>query len=149
MITLAPSPPKEQLDQAELEEWLKGAMEALELKAKKLRERVVEGGEDFGTLARRHSIDSTTRLKGGRIPGIFPLREQPAVIARAVEALGTGGVSEPVRLLAGYALFQLIEKKLTPLQEVREELYAELMLQRPSAIELSSFVNQLFERSKR
>jgi len=141
--------PKELVDQAELEEWLKGALEKLELEARELRERVVEGGEDFGALARRHSSDSATRLKGGRIPGIFPLREQPAVIAREVEALETGGVSEPVRLLTGYALFQLIEKKQTALEDVRRELYSELMLQRPSAVELSSFVNQLFEQSKR
>jgi hypothetical protein len=148
VITLGLKRP-EKIDQADLEEWLEGAMETLELKAKELRERVVEGGEDFGALARRHSSDSATRLEGGRIPGIFQLREQPAVIAREVKALEIGGVSEPVRLLTGFALFQLIEKKRTPFDDVRRELYSELMLQRPSAVELSSFVNQLFERSKR
>ena len=149
IISLAPSPPKEQLDQDELEEWLTREINALEQKARELRERVVEGGEDFGVLARRHSRDAATRLEGGRVPGLFMLRQQPAAIALAVEPLQRGDVSEPVRLLTGYALYQVIEKKFTPLEEVEDELRAELKDRRPSAIELSSFVNQLFERSKR
>ena len=149
LISLSPSPPKEQIDPAELEEWIAKEMSSVELLAKELRERVVEGGEDFGALARRHSSDAATRLEGGRVPGLFSLRQQSAAIARAVEPLRAGGVSEPVRILTGYVLFQVIEKKLTPLEEVEDELYSELMLQRPSAVELSSFVNQLFERHKR
>ena len=149
LISLAPSPPKEQLDPADLEEWFAQEILSLEQLAKELRERVIEGGEDFGALARRHSSDAATRLEGGRLPGLFNLRQQTAAVALAVEPLRAGDVSEPVRILTGYIFIQVIEKKFTPLEEVEDELYSELMLQRPSAVELSSFVNQLFERSKR
>ena len=149
LISLSPSPPKEPIDPTELEEWLAEEMSSVELLAREMRERVVEGGEDFGALARRHSSDAATRLEGGRVPGHFSLRQQSAAIARAVEPLRAGGVSEPVRILTAYILFQVIEKKLTPLEDVEDELFVTLKDRRPSAVELSSFVNQLFERSKR
>jgi hypothetical protein len=148
-ILLTPKPPKEQIDQDDLNEWLEREMLVLEVEADELRRRVVEGGEDFAALARRHSRDAATRLEGGRLPGLLNLRQQSAAIAAAVEPLKRGGVSQPVRLLVGVGLYQIITLEFTPLDDVRAELSEDLRVRRPSAVELSSFVNQLYLSSKR
>jgi peptidyl-prolyl cis-trans isomerase SurA len=124
-------------------------MLVLEVEADELRRRVVEGGEDFAALARRHSRDAATRLEGGRLPGLLNLRQQSAAITAAVEPLKRGGVSQPVRFLVGVGLYQIITLEFTPLDDVRAELSEDLRVRRPSAVEISSFVNQLYLSSKR
>ena len=63
--------------------------------------------------------------------------------------LKSGEVSQPVRLSGGFGLYQVIKIKRTPLEDVQEQLRADLMSRRPSAVELAGFVNQLYEESKR
>jgi len=147
-ILLTPPQPPDELGAAGLQEWLDEVLDSLHLRASELRRRVVEDGEDFGVLARRHSTDPGTRAEGGLIPGVFDPRQQSKAIANAVEPLKTGGVSQPVRLLVGYCIYQVQKIEHTPLEEVRTELRAALMTRRPSAVELASFVNQFFEESK-
>ena len=60
-----------------------------------------------------------------------------------------GEVTQPVRLLGGCGIYQVLKIEHTPLEEVKDDLHASLMKQRPSAVELAGFVNQLYEDSKR
>ena len=148
-IFLRPPAPPEDLEVSEFEAWLSETLMALEREAVELRERVVESGEDFGTLAKRRSGDPETRDAGGLLPGVFDPRVYSAPVAAAVTALKSGEVSQPVRLSGGFGLYQVIKIKRTPLKDVQEELRADLMSRRPSAVELAGFVNQLYEESKR
>jgi len=147
-ILLTPPQPPDELESGGVQEWLDEQLDALHPQALELRRRAVEGGEDFGVLARRHSADPSTRAEGGLLSGIFDPRQQPEVIARAVEPLKTGGVSQPVQLLLGFGLYQVQKIEHTPFEEVEAELREALMTRRPSDVELASFVNQLFEESK-
>lgn len=148
-ILLRPAAPPEDLKLEELEEWLKGELGGLELRVSELRQRIVEDGEDFATLARRHSADTETRAKGGLLPGVFDPRVHPSVVSEAVSQLKSGEVSQPVRFPGGCVLYQVLKIKHTPLAEVKDDLHASLMKLRPSAVELAGFVNQLYEDSKR
>ena len=47
--------------------------------AAELRERI-EDGEDFGVLARRHSVASITSAEGGLLSGVFDLRQQAKAV---------------------------------------------------------------------
>lgn len=148
-ILLTPPQPPEELQSDGLSDWLDKELEALSLRAKDLRRRIVEDGEDFATLARLHSADSRTRAEGGLFPGVFDPRTEATVIASAVEPLNAGEVSQPVRLVAGCAIYQVHKIVHTPLSEVEAELESALLTRRPSAVELAGFVNQLYEESKR
>ena len=148
-ILLRAGTPPEDLKLEGFEEWLEAELRAQKSRAAELRRRVVEDGEDFATLARRHSADTETRAAGGLLPGVFDPRVQPSEIAEAVTPLKSGELSEPVKVMGGFGLYQVMKIKHTPLEEVREELHASLMKERPSAVELAGFVNQLYEDSKR
>jgi len=148
-ILLSPSTPPADLGVDELGGWLERELDALAIRAGELRERIVEGGEDFATLARRNSTDVDTRAEGGLLPGVFDPRVQATLIAEAVSPLQSGAVSQPVRLSRGCALYQVLKIEHTPFEEVKGELHALLMKKRPSAVELVSFVNQLYEESQR
>ena len=148
-ILLKPTAPPTDLGVEELREWLERELDTLNRRAIDLRERITKGGEDFATLARRHSADAETRLVGGLLPGVFDPRVQAPSISEAVTPLKSGEVSQPVQLAGECALYQVLKIKHTPLEEVKDDLHASLMKQRPSAVELAGFVNQLYEESKR
>ena len=70
----------------------------------------IEGGDDFGNLARSHSDDKSTAINGGDLgwttPGdLFPQFEQ------VVRKLAPGEVSEPFRTDLGWHLVQVMERR--------------------------------------
>ena len=147
-ILLTPPPPPAELQGDGVQAWLDKELKALAVKADELRRRVIEGGEDFATLARRYSADTSTRSDGGRFPGVFELDQQHETVAKAVASLRAGEVSRPIRLLAGCSIYQLQKIVVTPFNEVEAELREELMTRRPSAVELVGFINQLCARER-
>jgi peptidyl-prolyl cis-trans isomerase SurA len=74
-----------------------------------LRERVVRGGQDFGQLARLHSVDSTA-TRGGDLGWIYPGDTVPE-FERAMALLKPGEVSEPVSSPFGWHLIQVLERR--------------------------------------
>jgi len=74
-----------------------------------LRTRI-EGGDDFGALARSHSDDRATSLKGGDL-GWVTDNDLPLEIAQAAAKLNPGQVSPPVRTLAGWHLVEVLDRR--------------------------------------
>jgi len=74
-----------------------------------LRERVVKGGQDFGQLARLHSVDSTA-TRGGELGWIYPGDTVPE-FERAMALLKAGEVREPVQSPFGWHLIQVMERR--------------------------------------
>jgi len=74
-----------------------------------LRERVVKGGQDFGQLARLHSLDSTA-TRGGDLGWIYPGDTVPE-FERAMALLKPGEVSQPVQSPFGWHLIQVLERR--------------------------------------
>ncbi|MBK9243914.1 MAG: peptidylprolyl isomerase [Burkholderiales bacterium] len=74
-----------------------------------LRERVVKGGQDFGQLARLHSLDSTA-TRGGDLGWVYPGDTVPE-FERAMALLKPGEVSQPVQSPFGWHLIQVLERR--------------------------------------
>jgi len=91
-----------------VEPWAPGASwEAAQEEAARLAERL-RGGADFSDLARLHSADPSAE-RGGDLGyvhrGMFSEETQGVI-----DALKPGGLSAPVRLLQGFAIFRLDER---------------------------------------
>ena len=132
------------LSKAEVEARLAALVEARRLDAQRLVERA-RGGEDFSTLARRHSDEPFTHERGGELEGGFQPDGWPPEVARAVLALPRGGVSDP--LLAGrwWALFELVDYEPVELEAEFDRLAAELRSRRPDPAEIAGYRNQLLQ----
>ncbi len=78
--------------------------------ADRLRERI-EQGEDFGELARVHSSDSATRVKGGDLGWVSPGDTVPA-FEETIRNLEIGQLSEPVETGFGVHLLEVMDRRM-------------------------------------
>ena len=74
-----------------------------------LRDRVIKGGQDFGQLARLHSVDGSS-TRGGELGWLYPGDTVPE-FERAMNALKLNEVSEPVQSPFGWHLIQVLERR--------------------------------------
>ncbi|MCB2263567.1 MAG: peptidylprolyl isomerase [Candidatus Thiosymbion ectosymbiont of Robbea hypermnestra] len=74
-----------------------------------LRLRIV-GGDDFATLARSHSDDTGSALKGGSLGWIGP-GDTVAAFEKAMNALAPNQVSKPFKSSFGWHIVQVIERR--------------------------------------
>jgi hypothetical protein len=116
-------------------------------RAKALRARAL-AGEDFAALAREHSADERTAPAGGEVAGGLRVDAWPGYVLDAVRALEPGATSEALQIGSSWYLFLSLGATPVPLEEVREELRAELAERRPPPTEVSFFKNQLVGRRK-
>ncbi len=111
-----------------------------------LRDRVVKGGQDFGQLARLHSVDGSA-TRGGELGWIYPGDTVPE-FERAMNALKIGDISEPVQSPFGFHLIQVLERRTdeSPIERSRQS--ARLALRERKADEnFQEWVRQLRDRT--
>jgi len=103
-----------------------------------LKERILEGGENFTTMAHRYSEDEQTQQSGGDL-GYFNAGGYiggigfSQILSDTIAVLEVGEVYGPVKWERGYSLLKLNSKRggeLKPLAEVREEIVKALIEQR-------------------
>jgi peptidyl-prolyl cis-trans isomerase SurA len=82
-----------------------------------LRMRIL-GGDDFGTLARAHSDDTGTALKGGDLGWVDPGDVAPE-FQETMDALAPNQISEPFKTSFGWHIVQVLERRK---QETTDEL---------------------------
>ncbi len=82
-----------------------------------LRERILQG-EEFGELARVHSDDAQSRVKGGELGWVSPGETVPA-FEEAVRNLEQGQISDPVSSPFGTHLVEVLERRR---QDVGEQM---------------------------
>lgn len=84
-----------------------------------LRERVVRGGQDFGQLARLHSVDGSA-TRGGELGWVSPGDTVPE-FESAMNALKINDISEAVQSPFGWHLIQVLERRTeeSPLERTR------------------------------
>lgn len=99
-----------------------------------LRERIVNGKADFGELARVHSDDAGTAVRGGELDWIYPGDTVPD-FERALQELKPGELSEPVRTPFGYHLIQVLERRSSDVSLERRRLQARQALRERKADE--------------
>ncbi|MGR3914629.1 MAG: SurA N-terminal domain-containing protein [Gammaproteobacteria bacterium] len=109
-----------------------------------------QGGADFAALAKAHSTDPGSKDKGGDLGPV--LRGQMvAPFEEAVFSMRQGEIRGPVKTQYGYHIIKLTEllsERQKSLDEVREEVTAEVKRERGAALfaELAeSFENLVFE----
>jgi peptidyl-prolyl cis-trans isomerase SurA len=74
-----------------------------------LRLRIL-GGDDFATLARSHSDDTGSALKGGDLGWVNPGDTVPE-FEHAMDALPINGISEPFKTSFGWHIVQVLERR--------------------------------------
>jgi len=79
------------------------------LRVSDLTDRIVKGGQDFGQLARLHSVDPSS-TRGGELGWMYPGDTVPE-FERAMEQLKPGDVSDIVQSPFGFHLIQVLERK--------------------------------------
>lgn len=88
----------------------------------------IRGGADFAALAREHSGDPGSAVRGGDL-GFFEKGQMVAEFENAAFSLPAGQVSQPVRTSFGYHLIRVAEKRpagYRPFEEVRPVLERQL-----------------------
>ena len=74
---------------------------------REIRQRIVDGHEDFAKLAKQHSKDSATAGAGGDM-GWFPIDQYGTKVAETVAALKEDAVSQPFQTDVGWHIMQLL-----------------------------------------
>jgi peptidyl-prolyl cis-trans isomerase SurA len=111
-----------------------------------LRERVIKGGQDFGQLARLHSVDSSA-TRGGDLGWLYPGDTVPE-FERAMAVLKPGEVSAPVATPFGWHLIQVMERRTEESPVERNRLAARLALRERKAEEAYlEWIRQLRDRT--
>jgi peptidyl-prolyl cis-trans isomerase SurA len=79
------------------------------LRLEQLKKRI-EGGDDFGALARSNSDDTASAIKGGDL-GWVSGGDLVPIFEERMNALSPGQVSEPFRTQFGWHIVQVIERR--------------------------------------
>ena len=90
--------------------------------------RLLQGGADFGELARQRSTHRATAEQGGRFMGYATKDQMPLpIMQEKVFPLAKGQISEPIPLPGGtYGVFQVMDEAPVSLERVRSIVEAEL-----------------------
>ncbi|MDQ4125623.1 MAG: peptidylprolyl isomerase [Actinomycetota bacterium] len=99
----------------------------------------------FERLAREHSTDPGSARRGGDL-GYQPAGTFVAPFEEALAGLDVGEVSDPVRSDFGFHVIRVMDRRVTPLEEVRDDI--EDQLAGPAQDEAwSAFLDDLFEEA--
>ena len=90
--------------------------------------RLLQGGADFGELARQRSTHRATAEQGGRFMGYATKDQMPLpIMQEKVFPLAKGQISEPIPLPGGtYGVFQVMDEAPVSLERVRSIVETEL-----------------------
>ncbi len=135
------------LSREELQQLFDQAAEERRLDAQALAGQLA-GGEDFATLAQRHSDERISAELGGRLEGGFRPSAWPAAVRDAVMALGRGEVSPPLLAGRAWTLFEVDDFEQVPFEGVAAEIRQELERERPGPADLAAFRNVLLQASE-
>lgn len=110
---------------------------------REFKQQVIDGEADFGELAKEHSADPGSALRGGELGFNDPSIYVPA-FSEALATLQPGEFSEPVRTVHGWHLIQLIDRRIDDATERRKEDRAyQLIYNRKFSEETDSWLREM------
>jgi len=113
-----------------------------EVRLTQLKQRI-EGGEAFEELARSHSHDPATAVKGGDLGWVSPGQTVPE-FEQEMNQLAPGEVSDPFRTQFGWHIVQVVERRdFDDTEQVRRSKAAEQIRARKREEELQMWMRQL------
>lgn len=143
ILMTIPDPAEGELEDSEdVQRYIREQSQRILKDLERLRQRALNG-EDFSALARTYSEDPLTRDSGGRGAGRFELHTWPEEVQVLLRALSPGQVAPPYEMNGQFFLFELAGIVVVPLEEVRELLAQELLVEQPSQVQVAGFVNRL------
>jgi parvulin-like peptidyl-prolyl isomerase len=83
-------------------------------------------GADFVKLVKENSDDETSREKDGDFATLRPADNIPDAVRTAIFALKKAEISDPVRQPNGFYIFRADEVIVTPLSQVRDQIFSEI-----------------------
>jgi peptidyl-prolyl cis-trans isomerase SurA len=111
-----------------------------------LRERIAQGKQDFGELARLYSLDPSS-TRGGDLGWLYPGDTVPA-FEEAMNALKIGDISEPIQSPFGWHLIQVTERRTEQTSIERRRMEARGALrERKSEEATQEWLRQLRDRT--
>jgi len=117
--------------------------EKAEKMLKEFRGQILAGEADFAALAKEHSADSGSALKGGELGWADPNIYVPEFIA-TLNKLEVDEISDPVRSQYGWHLMQLTGKRLgDATQKRKEEKAYQLLFQRKFSEESEVWLREI------
>lgn len=109
----------------------------------KFKEDLLNGDADFAELAKEHSEDPGSALRGGELGWADPNAYVPA-FKEALARLAPGEYSEPVRSVHGWHLLQLIDRRIDDATERKKEDKAyQLIYNRKFAEETENWLREM------
>ena len=110
---------------------------------KDFKEQVIAGDADFAELAKEHSADPGSALRGGELGWADPNMYVPE-FKDALAKLAPGEYSEPVRSTHGWHLIQLLERRVDDATDQRKEEKAyQLLYNRKFAEESENWLREM------
>jgi peptidyl-prolyl cis-trans isomerase SurA len=110
---------------------------------REIRQRIVDGHEDFAKLAKQYSKDSATAGAGGDM-GWFPIDQYGTKVAETVAALKEEEVSQPFQTDVGWHIMQLLGSRQNDrTDEAKRDQAREVLRNRKAEDEYENFLRQI------
>jgi peptidyl-prolyl cis-trans isomerase SurA len=117
--------------------------EKAEKMLKEFREQIIAGDADFAVLAKEHSADTGSALKGGGLGWADPNIYVPE-FKDTLGILAIDEISQPVRSQHGWHLMQLLEKRMGDATQKRKQDKAyQLLYQRKYSEESDAWLREI------
>ncbi len=105
--------------------------------------RELKDNADFGEMVNLYSDDTYTKKSGGRIPKYRADMYGPEFDTAVAGLTEQSSISGIVKSTRGFHIVQLLDKKVTALDSVKEELRKLLVAEKPSAKERYEYIEAL------
>jgi peptidyl-prolyl cis-trans isomerase SurA len=107
------------------------------------RQQLIDGEADFAELAKEHSADPGSALRGGELGWADPTVYVPA-FKNALAQLKANEFSQPFRSVHGWHLVQLVDRRMGDVTEqVKQEKAYQLLFQRKFAEETNNWLREI------
>ena len=105
----------------------------------------LEGGADFGEVARAKSLDTGSAEQGGELPCSFPGLFQPE-FDEAVFSQPVGEVGDPVETVFGWHVIEVMSREQPPFAEVADDVRGQI--QQLSQTEFTEWLQSALEEAE-
>jgi peptidyl-prolyl cis-trans isomerase C len=105
------------------------AEQRTEAEARQRADEVVQklkAGEDFAKLVAEYSDDAKSKAAGGDFPPVKPSSSYPDEVKKAVFALNSGQVTDPLRQVSAFYIIRVEDKSTQPVNEVLDPISREI-----------------------
>lgn len=111
------------------------------------RAQIIAGDADFAELAKAHSADPGSALKGGELGFADPSVYVPE-FKTALQSMAVGEISQPIRSVHGWHLIEVIAKRVDDVTEDRKKNKAyQLLFNRKFAEEKEAWLREIRDKA--